>query len=197
MTFLYTFFVSFIIVFLAELGDKTQLLVLSFTSKSKIRNILFGIILGSIISHGLAITFGSKLGSLQNENFLQLLKTITYFTFILIGIIGFIPKKINLDNKKGFLKKIGNSSLNYVFIIALLIAIGEIGDKTFLASLGLGIEYPDCKFALLTGATLGVIISNSVAIIFGKLLENYLSEKAITFLSNIIFIIFGLIGMLM
>ena len=196
MTYVYSFFVSFIIVFLAELGDKTQLLVLSFTSKSKIHNILLGIILGSIFSHGLAITFGSKLGCLQNENILQILKTITYLTFIVIGIIGFIPKENNSNNKKNFFKKIGISSLNYIFVIALLIIIGEIGDKTFLASLGLGIEYPNCKFSLLLGAILGMILSNSVAIISGKILEKYLSEKFISFFSNIVFILFGLFGLL-
>ena len=196
MTFLYPFFISFTIISLAELGDKTQLLVLSFISKSKIQNILLGIILGSIISHGLAITFGSSLGYLQNDYILKTIKNSMYIIFIFIGIMGFVPKNSNSNNKNYFFKKISNGSLNYIFIIALFILVGEIGDKTFLTSLGLGIEYPNYKFPLLLGAVLGMVISNSLAIFFGKILEKYLSKKTISFISNIIFIIFVLIGFL-
>ncbi len=194
---LYPFFIAFIIIFLAELGDKTQLLVLSFTSKSKTRNILIGIALGSIFSHGLAITFGSSLGVLKNQSILYILKLLTYITFLLLGIIGFVPKDhTSQDHESTFFKKISNSSLNYIFIIALCIMIGELGDKTFLASLGLGVEYPHYKLSLIAGCTLGMVISNSVAIMFGKLLEKNISDRFIKFLSNVIFILFGLIGIL-
>ena len=57
MEFLYPFFISFILIFLSELGDKTQLLVLSFSTKDKAKNILFGVALGTFFSHGLAILF--------------------------------------------------------------------------------------------------------------------------------------------
>lgn len=194
---LYPFFISFIIIFLAELGDKTQLLVLSFTSKSKIRNILFGIAIGSFLSHGIAIIFGSKLGLFKNELLLHTFKLLTYITFLGIGIFGFIPKKnCTLEHESTVLKKISNSSLNYVFIVALCIMIGELGDKTLLASLGLGVEYPYYKLSLILGCMLGMIVSNFIAILFGKILEKYFSDKFTLFLSNIIFIIFGLIGIL-
>ena len=48
MEFLYPFFISFILIFLSELGDKTQLLVLSFSTKDKAKNILFGVALGTL-----------------------------------------------------------------------------------------------------------------------------------------------------
>ena len=47
MDFLYPLFIAFSIVFLSELGDKTQLLVLSFSSKLKSATILLGVALGS------------------------------------------------------------------------------------------------------------------------------------------------------
>lgn len=194
---LYPFFIAFIIIFLAELGDKTQLLVLSFTSKSKIRNIIIGIAIGSLLSHGIAIIFGSSLGLLENVLILHILKLLTYATFLVLGIISFVPKMQNSqEHENTFLKLLSNSSLNYTFIIALCIMIGEIGDKTFLAALGLGVEYPHYKFSLITGCILGMITSNSVAIMFGKFLEKYTSKKFIKFLSNVIFILFGLLGIL-
>ena len=38
-----------------------------------------------------------------------------------------------------------------MFVVAISIAIGELGDKTFLASIGLGIQYPFFKFSLILG----------------------------------------------
>ena len=64
---LYPFLIAFIFVFISELGDKTQLLVLSFSSKLKATTILIGVALGSFLSHGVAILFGSSLGFLDNE----------------------------------------------------------------------------------------------------------------------------------
>ena len=178
MDILYTFFIAFALIFLAELGDKTQLLILSISSKNKVHNILLCIAIGSLLSHGIAITFGSSLGSLENEPLLFMLKSITYLTFLLLGIIGFLPNnKTSTERENKLLKKISKSSLNYIFIIALCIIIGEIGDKTFLASIGLGVEYPNYKISLITGAVLGMVLSNSIAIIFGKFLEKHLKLR--------------------
>ena len=192
MALIYTFFISFIIVFISELGDKTQLLVISFSSKSKTKIILIGVAIGTFFSHGLAILFGSKIGSINNEIFHLYLKVFTYISFLLIGIIGFIPKKeINDRNeKKSNLLKNLSSSINYIFIIAISIVIGELGDKTFLASLGLGFQYPSYKISLVLGSICGMVSSNFLAISFGKFLGNRFNKNLIENLSNIIFIVF-------
>lgn len=74
------------------------------------------------------------------------------------------------------------------------IVVGEIGDKTFLASLGLGLEYPNYKLSLIFGSIAGMVLSNSIALVFGKILGNKLRPDIVEFLSNIIFIVFGLFG---
>ena len=198
MEFVYTFFVSFLIVFLSELGDKTQLLVLSFSTKDRAKNILLGVAIGTFFSHGIAILFGSKLSSLGNDIFRFYLELFTYISFLLFGILGFIPKKESTvnNNKSSFLQKITNIKFNYIFIIAISIIIGELGDKTFLASLGLGVQYPSCKISLILGSIMGMVMSNSFALFFGRFLGNKFNPKFVKTLSNILFLFFGTIGII-
>lgn len=199
MQLIYPFLITFTLVFFSELGDKTQLLVLSFSTKSKTKNILLGVAIGTFFSHGFAILFGSRVAYFSSDTFQFYLKTFTYFSFILFGLIGFLPKKSknhnnSLSHKSNFLQKFSHLRLNCIMLIAFCILVGELGDKTFLASLGLGFEYPDAKLSLILGSICGMVLSNFIAIFFGKLLGNHLKQNWIELLSNITFIVFGLLG---
>ena len=171
MEIIYPFFVAFLLVLVSELGDKTQLLVLSFSAKTKTITIILGVALGSLLSHGIAILFGGFLGNIENIAFHKILDIVTYGSFILFGILTLLPKK---EREKKEQNKILNIGVSYVLIIALSIAIGELGDKTFLSSIGLGIQYPSYKFSLVLGAILGMVISDSIAIVFGKIYQKKL-----------------------
>ena len=199
MEFIYPFLISFAIVFVSELGDKTQLLVLSFSRKDKTFRILLGVAIGSFFSHGLAILFGSSLSLFSNPIIHQLIELITYFSFVIIGVLTLLPKKEKLvmddSQKNNLLLKISNLKINYCLLIALYIAIGEFGDKTFLASIGLGVQYPNYKICLIIGAITAMVASDSIAIAFGKFLNNHISENAMQKLSGILFLIFGFIGL--
>ena len=196
MELLYPFFIAFFLVFVSELGDKTQLLVLSFSNKTKPMMILLGVALGSFFSHGIAILFGSSISLLENDFLHNILEIITYSTFLIFGIFSFISKKEEKENvkKESFLKKLSSFGFGYVFMIAISIVVGELGDKTFLASLGLGISYPNYKISLILGAILGMVVSDSIAIAFGKFLNKCISENTMQKLSGILFLIFGIIG---
>ncbi|MEF2640989.1 MAG: TMEM165/GDT1 family protein [Clostridia bacterium] len=196
MNYLYPIIISFLMIFLSELGDKTQLLVLSFTSKHKASTILLGVALGSFFSHGVAILFGSVLGNLENNNIHNILELITYSSFILLGIITLLSKDDNTDStqNKTLLKKLTKLPINYSLIIGTVIAIGEFGDKTFLASIGLGVKYSSYKLLLIFGAVLGMVVSDFLAIFLGKFLNNKISEKNMKKISGILFLIFGFLG---
>lgn len=199
MDMLYPFFIAFLLVFISELGDKTQLLVLSFSTKVKSYTILLGVALGSFLSHGFAILFGSTIGALENPFFHLSLKLITYLSFLFLGFFSLFHKEKDFDATRGkehSFKRFFSFHLGYLLMIAFSIAFGEIGDKTFLASLGLGIQYPSFKIALILGAILGMVISDSLAILLGKLLNDKISDKTMNLLSSILFIIFGALGLL-
>lgn len=195
----YTLFISFTLVFFAELGDKTQLLVLSFSTKNNAKKILLGVAIGSFLSHGIAIIFGSYISNLNFPLFNTYLKLLTYLTFIIFGILSLVPHKIPKNNSSGkdtLISKLSFTHFNMIFIVALSIVIGELGDKTFLASIGLGLEYPHYKLFLILGSVLGMVVSNSIAILFGKILENKISTDKIEKLSGILFILFGILGLI-
>lgn len=198
MNFLYSIFIAFILIFVSELGDKTQFLVLSFSSKLKASTILLGVALGTFLSHGIAILFGSSIGLLENELVHNILQLITYISFIFFGILSFLPEKQNSESNKknNFLMKLSKIGLGYILIIAISIAIGELGDKTFLASIGLGISYPNSKLFLIIGSILGMVVSNLFAILFGKFLSSKIPENLMHKISGLLFIIFGVIGFL-
>ena len=219
MQHIYTFIISFIMIFISELGDKTQLLVLSFSSKTKNFNILLGIALGTFLSHGSAILFGSNISLIDNFYFKFYLNILTAISFIIFGILGFmnisfenkIERKKEIENERtkennkkfskvnsknannNLLFNLINSKLNYIIIIAISIFVGELGDKTFLASLNLGLQYPKYKISLIIGSILGMVLSNSFALFFGKYLLEKINPDTIKFISNLIFIIFGFI----
>lgn len=202
MQYIYPFIISFIFIFLSELGDKTQVLVLSFSARNKATNILLGVALGSLLSHGLAITFGSQLGAINNDNFIFYLKFLTYCTFLVFGIIGFVTLRkstsakviTETDSKSHIIKFISTLTQNCILLVACAIAVGELGDKTFLASIGLGIEHSNFKIPLICGSICGMVVSDSIAIFFGKWLGTKLSIHSIELLSNTLFILFGIVG---
>lgn len=204
MELLYPFFITFTLVFFAELGDKTQLLVLSFSTKNRIKNILLGVAIGTFLSHGFAILFGSQVACFSSDSFQFYLKIFTYFSFVLFGVVGFLPKNsidVSDDNttvspKCSFLQRFSNLKLNCVVMVAFCILVGELGDKTFLASLSLGFQYPNAKLPLILGSVCGMVASNLIAIFCGRLIGNHLKQGFIEFLSNVTFIVFGLLGFL-
>lgn len=196
MELIYPFLVAFSMVFVSELGDKTQLFVLSFANKGQTFKILLGVAIGSFFSHGLAILFGSSVHLFASNTFHSVIHWITYLSFLLIGFISLLPQRNESDDgkKDGLIYKISHLKLNYCLIIALCIMVGELGDKTFLASIGLGVQYPHSKIALIAGAICAMVVCDFIAILFGKFLNKHISEKTMQKLSGVLFILFGIIG---
>lgn len=169
MNYIYPAIISFLIIFIAELGDKTQLLVLSFSNKNSTKTILFGIILGTFFSHGLGILLGTKIHLIFSDSFTYYLKLFSSLSFIFLGLIGFIysfRKKYHIFEKSNntIFSFILKQNLSPIFLIGLSIFIGEIGDKTFISSITLGTTFPSYKVSLIVGSILGMVLSNIIAI---------------------------------
>lgn len=185
---MYEFFTSFSLILLSEMGDKTQLFVLSSALRNSPLKILIGVGIGTFFSHGIAIILGSFIGSLS-QNFQIYIKILSYISFIIIGIFSLIKKEEEDSKNSGF------SSSKIIFAVAVAIFIGELGDKTQLASISLSMQYPSSTLFLIFGAIFGMIVANSLAIILAMCLNKKIPQPIIEKMSSIAFIIFGLIGL--
>jgi len=172
---------SFVLVFISEMGDKTQLLALVLAARfKKPIPILWGIFVATILNHALASYVGSFATQYIDP---QLLKWILAGTFIVFGLWMLIPDK---DEE---LKQ--NSKWGPFMTTVVAFFIAEMGDKTQLATVALGAQYAQPLIVTL-GTTLGMMGSNGLAVIFGHKLTEKISMKWIHRIASLLFIGFGL-----
>lgn len=175
---------AFSLIFIAEMGDKTQILAMAFASKFKIKHVLIGVFIGSFFNHALAVLLGSNLHHIVP---LETLSIVAGFSFIVFGLWNL---KVDVDEEKSKLSKYGP-----VVTVSLAFFIGELGDKTQLAAIALSTDavYP---ILILTGTVLGMVFTSMVGILIGRKLGNKIDEFYIKLGASFIFLLFGYIKLL-
>jgi putative Ca2+/H+ antiporter (TMEM165/GDT1 family) len=171
---------AFAIIFIAELGDKSQLLAMTLATKYKTRTVLIGVFLGISVNHLLAVGLGS---ALQQSLQPTLTSIIVAIIFIVFGISGVLQPPHQ--------EKITVYHLPPVFAVALLFFLGEMGDKTQFTTLALSMQ-SDYPWTLLIG-TIGAMMTTSyLAILVGQWMGKKFPEFLIKVISTFIFILYGL-----
>ena len=172
---------SFFLVFLSEMGDKTQLLALVLAARfRKPMPIMLGILAATLLNHALASYIGSFVSSYVSP---EILKWILAATFIGFGLWILIPDKDeNLNN---------NYKYGPFLTTLVLFFIAEMGDKTQLATLALGATYAKPDLVTL-GTTLGMLGADGLAVIFGHKFTEKISMSWIHRIASGLFIIFGI-----
>ncbi len=176
-----TFLSTFMFVFLAEIGDKTQLLALAFATKYKPGLVLLGIFLATALNHTLAVAAGKLLTVFVP---LDIIKAIAALSFIGFGLWGLRPEKLEGEDQKV-------SRFGPLLTVGIAFFLAEMGDKTQLATISLAIEYSNVYLVLL-GTVLGMVTADALAIIIGIILHKRIPEKMIRYGAAAIFIVFGL-----
>lgn len=180
------FIKAFLLITLAEMGDKTQLLAMAFSSKYKPISVLTGIFIGAFLNHGIAIAVGNYMSRLIPINTLQIIASILFLLF------GFWSLKFddNDDDEEENVK--GN--YGPIITVALAFFIGELGDKTQLTAMTLG---ADSKFPIfvLLGTVSGMVLTGGLGIIVGKLLGKKIPEVTMKVIAAFVFMFFGTVGL--
>jgi putative Ca2+/H+ antiporter (TMEM165/GDT1 family) len=174
------FIKAMFLIFMAEMGDKTQILAMAFATKYKIKKVLLGIFIGSFLNHGIAVVLGSYMSKIIPINIIQIVAGISFIGFALWTL------RAEEDEEEEETK----SSFGPVVTVAIAFFIGELGDKTQLTAITLS---ADASFPLLIlmGTVTGMVITGSLGIIVGSKLGNRIPEFTIKIASAAIFMFFG------
>ncbi|MDD5614445.1 MAG: TMEM165/GDT1 family protein, partial [Candidatus Omnitrophica bacterium] len=174
------FIASFVFVVLAEMGDKTQLLAMAFAARYSAYKVLLAVFLATLLNHSLAVGVGHFLTTVIPINIISF---IAAFSFIIFGLWTLRGDKLHGEDKK-------EVRFGPVVTVGIAFFLAEMGDKTQLATISLAVEYQN-MIKVLMGTTLGMVIADAVGIIIGIVMRKHIPEKAIKWISAIIFILFG------
>jgi Ca2+/H+ antiporter, TMEM165/GDT1 family len=180
--FLVAFAVSFGVVFVAELGDKSQLMALTFATRYRALPVLIGITLSTAVVHLISVAVGYGLGAALPTGWIALVAAVAFFGF---GAWTLRGDRLTAAEKA----KAERSSGSAVVAASVAFFLAELGDKTMLATITLATQYG--WFGVWVGSTLGMVAADALAIVVGRHLGRRLPERAVQIGAAALFFVFG------
>ncbi len=178
-----SFFIALGLVFIAEMGDKSQLLVLAFAARYPLRVVVPAIFLATLLIHFISASVGHLAGSVLPLFWTQLGAGIA---FILFGLWTLRPEREDSDNKPAGMQ------WGPFLTIAATFFLSELGDKTMLASLTVASQQRSFV-AVWLGGTLGMFLADAIALVAGHLLGTRIQPHWIRYGSAAVFILTGIV----
>ncbi len=152
-------FVPTLIVALAEIGDKTQLLALLLAARFRRPwPIIWGMVAATLANHFVAGYVGNLVAGFFSP---AVLHTILALAFAAVAVWTLIPDKLD-DDEDSKLKRYGPFLTT---LIAFFLA--EMGDKTQIATVMLAAQYPHFLLVVL-GTTMGMLVANVPVVLAGN-----------------------------
>ena len=178
------FSLSFAMIFIAELGDKSQLLALTLATCFSTRIVLLGIFCSTLAVLVLSTAAGTLVGGLLPLDWVLFLAGISFIVY------GFWTLRGDpLDEEDDSCKP----TIHPFWLVFSTFFIAELGDKTMLSTLSLATTYP--FMAVWLGSTFGMVLSDALAIVVGKALGKKLPENILKIVAAVVFFVFGALSM--
>ena len=175
---------STLIVALAEMGDKTQLLALLLAARfKKPIPIIWAILAATLINHGVSAALGQWITAVLNPLWLVWGLSIG---FIAMAAWMLVPDQLDDETESiNRWQKYGVFGATFI-----LFFIAEIGDKTQIATVALAAKY-DSIFLVTVGTTIGMLIANVPAVLIGDRFASRLPIALIHKIGALIFLVLG------
>ena len=178
------FLLSFGIIFLAELGDKSQLMALAFAARYRALPILIGITVATAVVHAISVGIGAVVGLALPTDVISVAAGVAFLAFA-----GWTLRGDTLDQDEA--ERAQRSMRSAVFAAAVAFFLAELGDKTMLATVTLATT--EGAFGTWLGSTLGMVAADALAIVVGQQLGTRFPERAVRIGAAVIFVVFGVL----
>lgn len=180
LLFLKVFFTEFI----AEMGDKTQLMLIALTSKYKLKDIILGTAAAILVLNGLAVLAGGLVSEFIPEWLIKIIAAFAFLYFAASTLAG-----DDDDEEEG-----GKSKIQFApLAVFCTFFVAELGDKTQLTAITFGAnEGMGAAFIVWIGCSLGLFLADILGMLVGYLLKSKTPEGLLNTLAFVIFAIFGI-----
>jgi putative Ca2+/H+ antiporter (TMEM165/GDT1 family) len=187
LTFLAALGAAFGAIFLAEFGDKSQLLILAFATRVPWRPIVVGLVVAAASIQGLSVLVGAAVGAALTAAAVSLVAGIAFLAVAAWTLRG----DDGDETMPAGPRAAGRGTLAVVGVVAGAFIVAELGDKTMLATFALAAS----QGALPTwiGSTAGEVAANLVAVVLGRQVGRRLSPRLLRVGSAALFALAGLV----
>lgn len=175
-----------LVVALAEIGDKTQLLSLLLAARyRKPLPIVCGILVATLANHALAGALGAWISSQFTPATLRWIVALSLFA---IAAWTLKPDKLEGEVKE--------STRYGVFVLTCVVFfLAEMGDKTQVATIVLAAKY-HALVSVVIGTTLGMMIANVPVVFLGSAAAHRIPFRAVRSVTTLLFVILGATALL-
>jgi Ca2+/H+ antiporter, TMEM165/GDT1 family len=177
-------FIAMGVVFLAELGDKTQLVAISLATRYRASVVLVGIAIAFAITQGVAALVGGLLGAALPETAIGLGAAAIFF-----GFAAWTWFDID-DDASEPVPNLGGG-LRALTGVIVAMSVAELGDKTMLATTTLAADRD--PFFTWIGAALGGTAAAALGVVVGRYLGATLPPRTTKRFAAVLFAVFGVL----
>ncbi|WP_322795452.1 TMEM165/GDT1 family protein [Tepidiforma sp.] len=177
------FFVSTVLIFFAELGDKSQLVALWFATRYRWWIVLAGVSAATLVVHLGSVAIGVAFDELLPERVLLTLVGLSFFAFAAWSLRG-----DTLEEEPGE-PRLG-ARFGALGVVSAAFFLSELGDKTMLATVSLAGREANTVGVWL-GSTLGMVLADAVAIAAGVIAGKRLPQRVLAVVAALLFVAFG------
>lgn len=183
--------VAFGAIFVAEFGDKSQLLVLAFATRYAWPPVVAGIVIAAFTVQGLSVAVGAALGAALPETFISVIAGLAF-----LGVAAWtLWDRDDADEGEEETGASGATAASGAWyavtaVVAGTFIVSELGDKTMLATFALAARQD--PIATWVGGALGMVVANLVAVAIGAQLGARLDPRLIRIGSAALFAVAGI-----
>jgi putative Ca2+/H+ antiporter (TMEM165/GDT1 family) len=176
------FVLSFVIIFLAEMGDKSQLMSLAFATRYRAATVLASITVATLLLNAGSVIVGATIAMALPTELIQVAAGVVFLGFAAWTLRGDGPDGDDTE----YVRRSGGRAL---LAIGTAFFLAELGDKTMLAAMTLATTEEPVGVWL--GATCGMVAANAIAVGIGAAIGTRLPERWIRLLAAGAFALFG------